>query len=82
LQWIVANPKKGVCVPDDLPYDEIIREALPFLGPFISTPVDWTPLDAAKRELAMEYRNEVVTGVEAKVADEAEQWQFTSFLVQ
>jgi homospermidine synthase len=79
LQWILANPRKGVCVPDDLPFDEIIREALPYLGPFISVPVDWTPLKAAAREAPMEYRSGVLPGVEAKVGDE---WQFNSFLVK
>jgi len=76
LQWILSNPRKGVCVPDDLPYDEILREAMPFLGPFVSFPVDWTPVKAAQREKQFEYR----TGVLPENVEDP--WQFTSFLVQ
>ena len=35
---------KGVCVPDDLPYEEIMETAMPYLGPFVSQASDWTPL--------------------------------------
>ena len=35
---------QGVCVPDDLPHDYILEIAKPYLGKFISTPSDWTPL--------------------------------------
>jgi homospermidine synthase len=44
VQWMIRNPRKGVCVPDDLPYQEIMETALPYLGPFVSQAVDWTPL--------------------------------------
>jgi homospermidine synthase len=44
VQWMIRNPRKGVCVPDDLPHEEIMETALPYLGPFVSTPSDWTPL--------------------------------------
>jgi len=80
LQWILANPRKGVCVPDDLPYDEIIREALPFLGPFVSIPVDWTPVQAAQREAGYEYRKGVLPTTSAENDDST--WQFTNFLIQ
>jgi len=78
LQWVLANPKKGVCVPDDLPYEEIIREAMPFLGPFISVPVDWTPIQAAERESGYEYRK----GVLPEVKQKGDEWQFNSFLIK
>jgi len=81
LQWILANPRKGVCVPDDLPYDEILREALPYLGPFISVPVDWTPLKSVARESAMEYRPDVLPS-ESALDDAENAWQFNSFLVK
>src|SRR5262249_7228271 len=42
--WMIANPRRGVCVPDDLPYEEVLEAALPYLGPCVSRPVDWTPL--------------------------------------
>jgi len=76
LQWILANPRKGVRVCDDLPYDEILREAMPFLGPFVSIPVDWDPVKAAEREKGFEYRSGVLPSAKE------DPWQFTSFLIQ
>ncbi len=43
-KWAIENPKKGICVPDDLPYDYILNIARPYLGDLISIPSDWTPL--------------------------------------
>lgn len=42
--WMIKNPNKGVCVPDDLPHSEIMAVAKEYLGPFVSQEVDWTPL--------------------------------------
>jgi homospermidine synthase len=44
VQWMIANPRRGVCVPDDLPYEEVLEVALPYLGRCVSQAVDWTPL--------------------------------------
>jgi len=44
-QWMIRNPEMGVCLPDDLPHDQILLTAEPYLGRFVSEPVDWTPLD-------------------------------------
>jgi homospermidine synthase len=41
--WMIKNPKKGVCLPDDLPHREILSVAKPYLGTFVSEPYDWTP---------------------------------------
>ena len=42
--WMIKNPNQGVCLPDELPHQEILECARPYLGPFISQAVDWTPL--------------------------------------
>lgn len=42
--WMLENPKKGVNLPDDLPHDFVLDISKPYLGNFISTPSDWTPL--------------------------------------
>lgn len=42
--WMLENPEKGLCMPDDLPYEYILNIARPYLGQFISIPSDWTPL--------------------------------------
>lgn len=47
--WALANPNQGICVPDDLPHEEILKFAKPYLGKFISKDYDWTP--AKNREV-------------------------------
>ncbi len=44
VMWMLDNPRKGFNLPDDLPHDFILDIAKPYLGKFISTPSDWTPL--------------------------------------
>lgn len=41
--WMIENPDKGVCVPDDLPYDYILAQARSYIGKFVSEASDWTP---------------------------------------
>jgi len=48
ILWVIENPNEGVCVPDDLPHDFILKFAKPYLGNFISDPFDWTPLKNRK----------------------------------
>ena len=43
VRYMIENPKKGFCLPDDLPHDFVLEIAKPYLGDFISTPSDWTP---------------------------------------
>jgi homospermidine synthase len=43
VMWMIDNPHKGVCLPDDLPYDHILNISKPYLGRFVSEPSDWTP---------------------------------------
>lgn len=45
IRWMIENPKKGLCLPDDLPHDFVLNIAKPYLGDFISTQSDWTPLE-------------------------------------
>ncbi|MFA5104574.1 MAG: saccharopine dehydrogenase C-terminal domain-containing protein [Candidatus Margulisiibacteriota bacterium] len=71
--WMMKNPKKGVCVPDNLPHEEILSVAKEYLGPFVSAPVDWTPLKT-RVDLYQDY-NKVKF-------DRKDPWQFHNFLVQ
>ena len=41
--WMLENPRLGLCVPDDLPYDYILSIAKPYLGEFLSIRSDWNP---------------------------------------
>ncbi|MDA0591003.1 MAG: saccharopine dehydrogenase NADP-binding domain-containing protein [Planctomycetota bacterium] len=42
--WMIRNPDEGVNLPDDLPHEEVMEFAMPYLGPFVSEPSDWRPL--------------------------------------
>ena len=44
IMWMIENPKKGVRLPDDLPYEYVLDIAEPYLGKFVSQAYDWTPL--------------------------------------
>ncbi len=46
--WMLENPREGIKLPDDLPHDFVLDIARPYLGKFISTPSDWTPLKNRK----------------------------------
>jgi len=71
-RWMIENPNKGFNLPDDLPHEDIMKISRPYLGPFISKPVDWTPLknnDKTFRTLGL------------KKPKQKDLWQFTTFLI-
>jgi homospermidine synthase len=71
-RWMIENPNKGFNLPDDIPHEYIMKISKPYLGPFISKPIDWTPLknyDKAFRTLSI------------KKLKQKDVWQFTTFLV-
>lgn len=70
--WMVENPNRGVCVPDDLPHDYVLNIARPYLGKSISIPSDWTPLK--------HYVNHF-HGYNNPDVDFDDPWQFKNFLV-
>lgn len=71
--WMIKNPNQGVCVPDDLPHREILGFAKPYLGPFISQAVDWTPLKS--------WHSSFERYGTPRPPDE-DVWQFNTFLVR
>jgi homospermidine synthase len=70
--WMIENPEKGVCVPDDLPHEYILDVSRPYLGKFISIPSDWTPLKYYKNEF---------DGFNKPALDRKDPWQFKNFLI-
>jgi homospermidine synthase len=70
ILWMIENPNEGVCLPDDLPYDYVLDVARPYLGNFISSPYDWTPL---------KHRKDLFPG-HSNVPRTGDPWQFSSFL--
>ena len=43
VMWMLRNPRSGVRLPDELPFDEILDFAAPYLGQIVSQPIDWMP---------------------------------------
>lgn len=70
--WMIKNPRSGFRMPDDIDHEEILKTSIPYLGPFISEPVDWTPL--------MNLNTKFTKFDVARPKDE-DVWQFTTFLV-
>ncbi len=69
--WMIEHPQRGVLVPDDLPHEYILKIAKPYLGKFISTPSDWTPLKHYQDAFPGHHR----------ALDWDDPWQFKNFLV-
>jgi homospermidine synthase len=70
--WMIENPARGVCMPDDLPHEYILKIARPYLGKWISQPSDWTPLK--------HYTN-AFNGHNNPQIDRDDPWQFKNFLI-
>ena len=70
--WMIENPAMGVCVPDDLPHEYVLKISKPYLGKFISMPSDWTPLK--------HYTN-AFKGFNNPPIDRNDPWQFKNFLI-
>jgi homospermidine synthase len=70
--WMIKNPKKGVMVPDQMPHEEIMHVATPYLGDVVSVPLDWTP--HGKDVVSAKMNNTFAP------ADD-DPWQFQNFLL-
>ncbi|MEW6222164.1 MAG: saccharopine dehydrogenase C-terminal domain-containing protein [Candidatus Hadarchaeota archaeon] len=68
--WMIENPRMGVCLPDDLPHDYILKIARPYLGKIVSKPYDWTPLKNRK----------IFFKENPDAKADADPWQFKNFL--
>jgi homospermidine synthase len=67
--WALNHPDRGILEPDDLPYDEMLELAKPYLGTVTGVYSDWTPL--AHRESLFE-----------EELDKGDPWQFINFRVR
>jgi homospermidine synthase len=70
--WMIAHPQSGVCLPDDIDHEEILKISIPYISPFVSEAVDWTPLKNLNTQFT---RFDIPRPAEEDV------WQFTTFLV-
>jgi homospermidine synthase len=73
LVYLIRNPNKGILLPDDLPYKEILDVSGPYLGKMPSVRSNWTPLQA---------RSHLFAKWGAAAVSDADLWQFESFLVE
>ncbi len=70
-RWLIDNPAEGVRLPDEPPHRALLADARPYLGPFVSHAVPWTPLTSWDPALEP-FR---------PPPDPADPWQFGSLLV-
>ena len=72
IHWMIRNPRKGVCLPEALPCDEIMEIARTYLGPLVSQPVDWMPGSS---------RDSTTSLMNHSPNSDFDPWQFTRFVV-
>jgi homospermidine synthase len=74
VTWMIEHPNEGVCVPDDLPWRDVLKVAGPYLGTLYSGASNWDPLTT---------RNELFAGFadDGDRLDHSDPWQFSNFLV-
>jgi homospermidine synthase len=70
--WMVENPRRGLCVPDDLPHDFVLGVSKPYLGKWVSVASDWTPL---------KHYSNFFHGFNKPQLDTSDMWQFKNFLI-
>ncbi len=75
LTWMFEHPNEGLCVPDDLPWEDVLTVAKRYLGTFHSGPSDWDPV-TTRRDLFANFSDE------AAHVDHSDPWQFTNFLIR
>ena len=73
VRWMLIEPNRGVCVPDDLPHDFILESAKPYLGTQWSGPTDWNPL-RTRKDIFDKWADH------ADLLDHSDPWQFGNFL--
>ena len=71
IAWILDHPGEGLCTPEDLDHEQVLRVAGPYLGQQPSLQTDWTP--EVSDPLAR-FRPDSQRGAQ-------DAWQFASFLV-
>lgn len=71
--WMIKNPRRGFLLPDDIDHEEILKISMPYIKPFVSKAVDWTPLKNL---------NTKFTKFDLPVPKDEDVWQFNTFLVK
>jgi homospermidine synthase len=74
VSWMIDHPNAGLRMPDELPWEPVLKVASHYLGTFHSAPTDWDPL-RNRTDLFAQWADER-DGV-----DTDDRWQFSNFLV-
>jgi len=72
FDWMLRSPDAGVRVPDELPWDQVLAVARPYLGTWHSCPVDWNPLRT---------RNGLFDRYNGRAFELDDPWQYGNFVV-
>ena len=75
VTWMFDHPDEGLRVPDELPWQDVLKVASGYLGTMHSAPVEWDPV-SSRRDLFAEFSDE------ADHVDATDPWQFTNFLIR
>jgi homospermidine synthase len=67
--WVAGNPRLGYREPENLPHEQVLEIARPYLGPMVSRASAWTPLKGRSGLF------------EHPLIDEEDPWQFGNFLL-
>jgi homospermidine synthase len=70
--YMIRHPNEGVLLPDQLPFEQIMEVAKPYLGQFVSRAIDWAP--GAGRDKSPSTSGRLSSA-------ESDPWQFSRFLV-
>lgn len=70
LAWMIRNPNRGFCLPDDIDAEEILGFCSPYLGRVISERVDWHPIRDLDRSLS---------NLGEQQPRPADAWQYSTF---
>jgi len=73
VRWLLTYPTAGVCVPDDLPWRELLEWTSPYIGQIHSAAADWTPLSERFDPFPG-------FGNDDSLLDHSDPWQFVNFL--
>ncbi len=71
--YAIKRPELGLLVPDDLPHEELLSYATPYLGKLVSCAYNWNPL--MNRSYLFEKYNEFEQDIDK------DPWQFKNFIV-
>lgn len=72
VAWTMKNPDRGVLVPDEMPWREVLAYAEKYWGGYHSEAADWDPLMN---------QNDLFKGWNGRSYDESDPWQFSNFLM-